>query len=48
MYEGRVRLRSELVKSVVPPLVFVFVATLACVFLVGLYLPMINMIQGLW
>ena len=48
MYEGRVRMRSELVKSVVPPLVFVFVATLACVFLVGLYLPMIEMIQVLW
>jgi type II secretory pathway component PulF len=40
-------MRSELVKSVVPPLVFVFVATLACVFLVGLYLPLISMIQGL-
>lgn len=48
MYEGRVRLRCELVKSIVPPLVFVFVATLTCVFLVGLYLPLINMIQGLW
>jgi general secretion pathway protein F len=47
MYEGRVRMRSELVISVVPPLIIVTVAMLAMVIIVGLYAPMFSMIQGL-
>jgi type II secretory pathway component PulF len=48
MFEGRVRMRTELVISVVPPLILIFVAMLAMVILVGLYAPMYTMIQSLF
>ncbi len=48
MFEGRVRMRSELVIAVVPPIIFAFVAMIAMVILVGLYAPMFTIIQGLW
>jgi general secretion pathway protein F len=47
MFEGRVMMRSELVRSIVPPLLFVFIATGALVVVFGLYAPMLGMIQGL-
>lgn len=47
MFEGRVRMRSELVISVVPPVIFIFVAMLAMVIVVGLYAPMYTMMEGL-
>jgi len=47
MFEGRVRMRSELVTSVLPPLICVIVAVLATLIVVGLYIPMVSMIQGL-
>ncbi len=47
MYEGRARLRAELLAALLPPLVFVVVATAIPLFLIGLYAPVIAMIQGL-
>jgi general secretion pathway protein F len=47
MYVGRVQMRAELVAGFLPPLVFVFVATFALLILVGLYAPMISLIQWL-
>jgi type II secretory pathway component PulF len=47
MFEGRVQLRSELLRSVLPPLLFVFVGILLVVVVVGLYLPMVSLISGL-
>jgi type II secretory pathway component PulF len=46
-FEERVRQRSELLRAILPPLAFVVVAFLAVLFLVGLYAPMLSMIQGL-
>jgi type II secretory pathway component PulF len=47
MFERRLQMRAALVRSVVPPLVFVFVGTFAGLIITGLYMPMISMIQGL-
>jgi type II secretory pathway component PulF len=41
-------MRADLLAALLPPLVFVAVATVIPLFLVGLYMPMIAMIQGLW
>lgn len=47
MFEGRVQLRSELLKSILPPLILVWVGTMVLVVLVGFYWPMLSLIQGL-
>jgi type II secretory pathway component PulF len=47
IYEGRSRMRADLLAALLPPLVFVAVATVIPLFLVGLYMPMVGMIQGL-
>jgi type II secretory pathway component PulF len=47
VFEGRMRLRSELLRSVVPPLVFIAIATLALVTILGVYAPLVSMIQWL-
>jgi type II secretory pathway component PulF len=48
MYEGRCRMRADLLATLLPTLVFVLVATVIPLFLVGLYMPMVALIQGLW
>jgi type II secretory pathway component PulF len=47
MYEGRSRLRADLLATMLPPLAFLIIATLIPLFILGLYAPMISMIQGL-
>ena len=47
MFEGRVRLRAELLKSILPFVVFVTIALAAVFALAAVYLPMLSMIQGL-
>ena len=47
MFEGRVQMRASLVRSVLPPLIFIAVGTTALVFIFGLYAPLISLIQGL-
>ncbi len=47
MFEGRVAMRAELVQSIGPPLLFIFVAAVALTAIFGLYMPLIGMIQGL-
>ncbi len=47
MFEGRVAMRAELVKSIGPPVVFVLVASMALIAIFGLYMPLISLIQGL-
>lgn len=47
VFEGRLQMRAALVRSILPPLVFVGVATFAAVVIAGVYLPIISMIQGL-
>jgi len=47
MFEGRVRMRSEMVISVLPPTIFVTVAMATLVVIVGLYAPMFKLIEGL-
>jgi type II secretory pathway component PulF len=47
MFEGRLQLRAELVRSILPPLVFVAVASGVFFLLASLYLPLVAMIQGL-
>ncbi len=47
MFEGRLQMRAELVRSILPPLVFVAVAGGVLMLLAGLFLPMISMIQSL-
>lgn len=47
VFEGRMRLRSELLRSVVPPVVFVAIGMLALVAFFGLYAPMLTMIRGM-
>ncbi len=47
MFEGRLQMRAELVRTILPPLVFVAVASGVLMLLAGLFLPLIAMIQGL-
>jgi len=47
MFEGRLQMRAELVRTILPPLVFVAVACSVLMLLAGLFLPMISMIQSL-
>ena len=47
MFEGRVRLRAEMLRSILPLVVFVGVAMVALFALVAMYSPMISLIQGL-
>jgi general secretion pathway protein F len=47
MYEGRSRMRAELLAALLPPLVFVVLATVIPLFLLGLYAPMMSMMQWL-
>jgi len=47
MFEGRLQMRAELVRSILPPLVFVAVAGGVLMLLAGLFLPLISMIQSL-
>jgi len=46
-FEGRLQMRAALVCSILPPILFVLVGTFASVVIIGLYLPMVSMIQGL-
>jgi general secretion pathway protein F len=48
MFEGRVQMRAALVRTVLPPLIFIAVAITAVVLIFGLYAPLITMIQGLY
>lgn len=48
MFEGRLQLRAELVRTILPPLVFVVVASGVLFVLAALFLPMISLIQGLY
>jgi type II secretory pathway component PulF len=47
MFEGRVMMRAELVRSMVPPLMFVFIATGVLAIVFGLYAPLFTLIQDL-
>jgi type II secretory pathway component PulF len=47
MFEGRVAMRAELVKSIGPPVLFIVVASIALIAIFGLYMPLISMIQAL-
>lgn len=47
MYEGRVELRAQLLKTILPPLVIVLIGIAILAVLTGLLLPLISMIQGL-
>jgi type II secretory pathway component PulF len=47
MFEGRVRLRAELVPTLLPFAIFLTVGGLVAFGLVALYLPLVSMIQGL-
>ena len=47
MFEGRLQMRAELVRTILPPLVFVAVASGVLFLLAALFLPMISLIQGL-
>jgi type II secretory pathway component PulF len=46
-FEGRLQMRAALVCSILPPLIFVVVGASASLVIIGLYLPMVSMIQGL-
>ncbi len=47
MIEGRMNLRTDIVLQVLPPILLIFVGALALSMTVGLYLPLISLIQGL-
>lgn len=47
MYDGRVHMRCELLKSIVPPIVFVVLATSILLVVVGLYAPMFTLLNAL-
>jgi general secretion pathway protein F len=47
MFEGRVRMRAALLRSVLPPFVFLMAATLALALIVGYVGPLIALIQNL-
>jgi type II secretory pathway component PulF len=47
MFEGRVRLRADLVRSLLPFGIFLTVGNLLLFMLVALYLPMLGLVQGL-
>lgn len=47
MFEGRVRLRAELLRSILPFVVFVGIGLFALFSVVALYAPMLFLIQGL-
>jgi general secretion pathway protein F len=47
MYSGRAQLRCDMLRSIVPPLVFIGIATVALLLLAGLYAPMIKLIDSL-
>jgi type II secretory pathway component PulF len=48
MFEGRVRLRASLLRTVLPPFVFLAAAALALTLFVGALVPSVNLIQNLW
>jgi general secretion pathway protein F len=47
MFDQRVFMRSELLKSIMPPLLFILVATLALMLIAGLYAPMLTLIEAM-
>ena len=47
MFEGRVMLRSQLLKSILPPVAFVMIAIAVGLIVTGLFLPLFALIQGL-
>jgi hypothetical protein len=47
MFEGRVRLRSEAVRQILPPLIFVMVLVLACVMASVILVPMVSLLRVL-
>lgn len=48
MFEGRLQMRAELVRTILPPLIFVFVACGVLLLLAGLVLPMFSLIRMLY
>ncbi len=47
MYESRVHLRATILRSVLPPVVFVVVGVFLSIVISGLFLPLMNLINGL-
>lgn len=47
MFESRVRVRSLLLQTILPPILFIAIASCAIFFVIALYLPLTAMIQGL-
>lgn len=47
MFEGRVQMRAELLRTILPPLMFVAVAAGVLLLMLGLLLPIFSMIQSL-
>jgi type II secretory pathway component PulF len=47
MFEARVRVRSLLLQTIMPPILFVAIACCAIFVVSGVFLPLTNMIQGL-
>jgi hypothetical protein len=47
MFETRVRMRSLLLQTILPPILFVAIACCAAFVVIGLLMPLSSMVQGL-
>jgi type II secretory pathway component PulF len=47
MYAGRVELRAEMLRAILPPLLMIFVGVAIAGVLAGLAQPLVSMIEGL-
>ena len=47
LLEGRIRMRNSLVSVLLPPLVLIFVAAAICLLVIGLFMPLVSLIQNL-
>jgi type II secretory pathway component PulF len=47
MLEGRIQMRSSLLSTIMPPLAFVAIGSLAIGLVFGLFLPLVSLIQNL-
>jgi type IV pilus assembly protein PilC len=47
MIEGRLTVRTDLLMQIIPPILLIFVGAMAASMTVGLFLPLISLIQGL-
>jgi type II secretory pathway component PulF len=47
MFESRVRVRSLLLQTILPPILFVAIACCAAFIVIGLFMPLNSMIQGM-